>query len=158
MPPIKNGPRAAPQPVALRSGTPKTAAATPQAATAAPQNKGWGPPDTGKAWGSPAPAAEPAFFPGPNGTKSQFRDFVDNVLDNMATSISSSIGNSGTVQERAVMMAAGLQEPELPGANATPQEMLVYEKKSKEFDRMFQMLSNAIKNREETLAAINRNV
>jgi len=62
----------------------------------------------------------------------------------------------GDVADTAIRMIGQLEEPALPGPDATPQDLAKYEKATKKYDRALELYTTAIKKRDELQMSIIR--
>ena len=62
------------------------------------------------------------------------------------------------VASEAVKALGKLKEPKIPGPDASPQVMAKYEKDTKKYDRMYELLSSVIKKRDELQMSIIRKI
>ena len=60
------------------------------------------------------------------------------------------------VADDAIRAIGDLKEPAIPGPDATPQQLAQYEKDTKRYDRMMELMSNVIKKRDELQMSIVR--
>ena len=68
----------------------------------------------------------------------------------------SSVGGGGDVADQAIRAIGALTEPAIPGPDATPQQLAQYEKDTKRYDRMMELMSSIIKKRDELQMSIIR--
>ncbi len=68
----------------------------------------------------------------------------------------SAVNAGSDVADQAIRAIGELKEPALPGPDATPADLAAYEKASKRYDRMLELMTTAIKKRDELQMSIIR--
>ncbi len=68
----------------------------------------------------------------------------------------SAVNAGGDVADQAIRAIGALPEPQIPGPDATPQELAQYEKDTKRYDRMMELMSSIIKKRDELQMSVIR--
>ncbi len=64
--------------------------------------------------------------------------------------------SGGDIADQAIRAIGQLSEPAIPGPDATPQQLAQYEKDTKRYDRMMELMSTIIKKRDELQMSIVR--
>ena len=115
----------------------------------------------------PRTAAYEPPFPGPDATPQELARFQVDLQKFVSTVQSASTAapaqppiaqrpSTGDVAADAIRAIGDLREPAIPGPDATPQQLAQYEKDSKRYDRMMELMGSIIKKRDELQMSIIR--